>query len=160
MQNDFISGALGTAEARDIVPRVEQLVREFDGQLIFTRDTHSVDYLNTREGKYLPVEHCIEGTCGWQICDELRPFVGRVIDKVTFGSTELADVILSYGEKIEKIKLCGLCTDICVISNAMILKAAFPETDIEIISDCCAGVTPKSHQCALESMRMVQIGII
>ena len=90
----------------------------------------------------------------------LRPFAERIIDKVTFGSTELADVILSYGEKIEKIKLCGLCTDICVISNAMILKAAFPETDIEIISDCCAGVTPNSHQCALESMRMVQIGII
>jgi len=160
MQKDFISGALGSPHAAAIVPYVVNKVKKFDGEIIFTRDTHGNDYMSTREGRYLPVEHCIKDTDGWQICDELLPFAKTVINKETFGSGDLPSLLLSYGKPIEKIELCGLCTDICVISNAMILKAAFPEADISVDANACAGVTNESHATALAAMRAVQIDVI
>lgn len=162
MQNDFIDGALGTAEAVGIVDTVARLVEGFDGEVIFTRDTHTEDYMNTREGKYLPVPHCIRGTHGWQITDALSTD-GRVIfDKVTFGSHELAQYLAeeSGAEPIESVTLVGLCTDICVISNAMLIKAKLPETDVIVKASACAGVTPESHGNALAAMRMCQIDVI
>ena len=160
MQVDFITGALGSRDAEAIVPRVLDIVKGFDGRVIFTRDTHGEDYLSTREGRHLPVKHCVRGTEGHEICPELRPYAERVIDKETFGSTALADVIRSDGEEVEEIVLLGLCTDICVISNAMLLKAEFPETDITVVSSASAGVTPESHETALAAMRAVQINVI
>lgn len=160
MQVDFINGALGSKDAEAIVPRVLETVRGFDGKVIFTRDTHGEDYLSTREGRHLPVKHCIRGTRGHEICPELLPYAKTVIDKETFGSVDLAETIRSYGEDIEEIVLLGLCTDICVISNAMLLKAEFPETEITVISSASAGVTPQSHETALAAMRAVQINVI
>ena len=160
MQVDFTVGSLGSAHAEAIIPRVLERVKGFDGRVIFTRDTHFDDYMTTQEGKKLPVPHCIKDSEGWQICPELAPFAKTVIDKFTFGSTQLPSLIESFGEEIESIELCGLCTDICVISNAMILKAAFPEVPISVIADCSAGVTEESHNVALDAMRAVQIEII
>lgn len=160
MQVDFINGALGSDLAVAIVPNVVEKVKSFDGKVIFTRDTHFKDYMNTQEGKNLPVPHCIKDTDGWQICDELKPYVDIIIDKLTFGSIELPDFIKSFNEPIEKIELCGLCTDICVISNAVVLKAAFPEVPIAVDSSCCAGVTVESHNNALNAMKVLQIEII
>lgn len=161
MQNDFISGTLGSADAKSIVGNVVNKVKNFDGQILFTRDTHATDYLKTQEGKNLPVEHCIVNTDGWQICDELLPFAkDNLVNKATFGSTDLPDIIKRTDACPKKITLCGLCTDICVISNAFILKAAFPETVIEVDSSCCAGVTKESHNNALNAMKAVQINII
>ena len=156
MQNDFISGSLGSEHALAIVPNVAQKVKGFDGQIIFTRDTHYEDYLTTQEGVNLPVKHCIKNTHGWQICNELRPYVKTVVDKETFGCIDLPKILSGYGE-VEEIELCGLCTDICVISNAMIVKAAFPNAKVTVDSSCSAGVTKKSHQTALEAMKAVQI---
>ena len=160
MQVDFITGSLGSDLATAIVPNVVQKVKSFDGKVIFTRDTHFENYMDTQEGKKLPVPHCIKGSDGWQICDELKPYVETVIDKLTFGSIELPRLLEGSGEPIEKIELCGLCTDICVISNAMVLKAAFPEVPIAVDSACSAGVTTDSHNTALDAMRAVQIEII
>ena len=159
MQNDFISGSLGSNMAKAIVDNVVEKVKNFEGEIIFTRDTHADCYLDTMEGKNLPVVHCIKGTDGWQICPELLPYAENVIDKVTFGSVDLPHIIAKSGE-IESIELCGLCTDICVISNAMLLKAAFPEVKILVDSSCCAGVTEESHNNALLAMKMTQIEII
>ena len=159
MQNDFIDGSLGTNEAQSIVPNVARKIEEYrvkGDQIIFTRDTHQKNYLETQEGKKLPVEHCIEGTDGWQITDELTvKEEDLVINKVTFGYTWDKNII-----KGTEIELIGLCTDICVISNALVLKAVFPETPISVDASCCAGVTPKSHENALEAMKMCQIEII
>ena len=140
MQNDFISGALGTAEAVAVLPAVTELVKGFGGRLLFTRDTHSEAYLETQEGRNLPVKHCLQGTWGWQIADPLLPFVGDVIDKPTFGSKELGEYLaaLNQREPLEEIVLVGLCTDICVISNAMIAKAFLPEVPVSVIASCCA----------------------
>ena len=160
MQVDFITGSLGSALAEAIVPRVVQKVKSFDGKVVFTRDTHLEDYMSTQEGKNLPVPHCIKGSDGWQICDELKPYADTVVDKLTFGSIELPRLIESFGEPIERIELCGLCTDICVISNAMVLKAAFPEGPIAVDAACSAGVSVESHNTALDAMRAVQIEII
>ncbi|MBQ1244171.1 MAG: cysteine hydrolase [Clostridia bacterium] len=160
MQKDFITGSLGSALASAIVPRVSEKVKGFDGKVIFTRDTHFKNYMDTQEGKKLPVSHCIKDSDGWQICDELKPYAETVVDKLTFGSIELPRLLESYGEPIEKIELCGLCTDICVISNAMVLKAAFPEVPITVDSSCSAGVSVESHNTALDAMRAVQIEII
>ena len=160
MQNDFITGSLGSKLAEAIVPNVVEKVKNYEGTVIFTRDTHFSDYMKTQEGKNLPVQHCIKDTAGWEICDELKPYVNKVVDKITFGSVDLPDVIKAYGEQIEEIELCGLCTDICVISNAMILKATFPEVKIVVDSNCCAGVTEESHQTALNAMKAVQIDVI
>ena len=159
MQNDFISGSLGSSHAQAIVQNVVKKVKNFDGEIIFTRDTHGEEYMQTQEGKKLPVPHCVKGTKGWQVCDELQPFVKTAVDKITFGSIDLPPILEGYNAPIDEIELCGLCTDICVISNAMLLKAYFPETKITVDSSCCAGVTPESHQTALDAMRAVQIEI-
>ncbi len=160
MQVDFITGSLGSKLATAIVPNVVEKVKRFDGKVIFTRDTHFEDYMNTQEGKNLPVPHCIKDSDGWQICNELKPYAETVVDKLTFGSIELPKLLESFGKPIEKIDLCGLCTDICVISNAMVLKAVFPEVPIAVDSSCSAGVTVESHNIALDAMRAVQIEII
>ena len=160
MQVDFITGSLGSKDAKAIVPAVVNKVKNFAGRVIFTRDTHFDNYLQTQEGTKLPVVHCIKDTAGWQICDELKPYVKTVVDKETFASMDLPRIIKDFGENIEKIELCGLCTDICVISNAMILKAAFPETPVEVDAACCAGVNKERHNTALDAMRAVQIEIL
>ena len=160
MQVDFITGSLGSKLAEAIVPNVVDKVKNYDGTVIFTRDTHFADYLSTQEGCKLPVEHCIKDTAGWEICNELKPFVNKVVDKITFGSVDLPDLIKAYGEQIEEIELCGLCTDICVISNAMILKASFPEVKIKVNGNCCAGVSVDSHNTALNAMKSVQIEVV
>lgn len=159
MQNDFTVGTLGSPHAAAIIPNVVEKVKAFSGKVIFTRDTHGTDYLQTQEGKKLPVVHCIKDSNGWQICDELIPYVETTVDKVTFGSVQLPHLLRSLGEPIEEIELCGLCTDICVISNAMILKAAFPEVAIRVDASCCAGVTTESHNTALNAMKAVQIEV-
>ena len=160
MQVDFITGALGSELATAIVPNVVKKVQNFDGTVIFTRDTHFENYMSTQEGKNLPVPHCIKDSDGWQICDELKPYAKNIIDKLTFGSIDLPDLLRSFGEPIEHIELCGLCTDICVISNAMVLKAAFPEVPVTVDSHCSAGVSVESHNTALDAMRAVQIEIV
>ena len=162
LQNDFVTGALGTQEAQAIVPRVCEKIRNFPGPVYYTQDTHGEDYLSTAEGRKLPVPHCIKGSEGWQLHPEIA---GRLteepIDKPSFGSVLLPDILqgIQNEEPIESITLVGLCTDICVISNAMILKAYFPEIPILVDASCCAGVTPQSHANALEAMKMCQIEI-
>lgn len=162
MQNDFIDGALGTDEAVKIVGKVSDKIsfmRKNGAEIVFTRDTHGADYLSTSEGKKLPVEHCIKGTHGWEISDQLDLADAKIIDKPSFGSLELAEYAASL-DRLDEIVLIGLCTDICVISNAMLLKARLPETKITVDSECCAGVTPESHQNALEAMKICQIDVI
>ena len=163
MQNDFIDGALGTKEAVAIVPKVREKIQQFNGTVLFTRDTHGPNYLQTQEGRNLPVEHCIKGTEGWQIrleLDALRKT--EPIDKVTFGSAELGFKLaeMNAEEPIGSVTLIGLCTDICVISNAMIVKAFLPEVPVRVDAACCAGVTPESHENALAAMKCCQIEII
>lgn len=163
MQNDFIDGALGTPEACAIVPAVVDRIRNFDGLVLATRDTHGADYLNTQEGRNLPVEHCIKGTEGWELNPEISALIKEApIDKPTFGSCELGMRLkeLAQHENIENITLIGVCTDICVISNAMIIKAFLPEVQVTVVKDCCAGVTPESHLRALEAMRSCQIEVV
>jgi len=163
MQNDFIDGALGTKEAVAIVPAVKKKIEEFQGKVIFTRDTHFENYMESQEGKNLPVPHCIKGTDGWQIRPELDALrVTEPIDKVTFGSSELGDLLVAEHAKeaIESITMIGLCTDICVISNAMIAKAFLPEVPVIVDASCCAGVTPQSHMNALAAMKMCQIAVV
>ena len=159
MQNDFITGALGSADAEAIVTGVAEKIRTFDGTVIFTRDTHTEAYMTTQEGQKLPVPHCIKDSNGWQISAELAPYAKCVVDKPSFGSLELPKRIQELGTP-DRIELCGLCTDICVISNAMILKAAFPETPIAVDASCSAGVSVESHNNALAAMKAVQIEII
>ena len=162
MQNDFIDGALGTAEAQAIVEKVAEKIKGFDGKVIFTRDTHEEDYMETQEGANLPVPHCVKGTPGWEIRAELEALrTEPAVDKPTFGSVTLAHMLARENliEPIRSITLIGLCTDICVISNAMIIKASLPEVSIIVDAACCAGVTPQSHKNALEAMKMCQIKI-
>ncbi len=156
MQNDFIDGSLGTKEALAIVDNVKEKIAEYKkngDEIIFTRDTHTEDYLNTAEGKKLPVEHCIKGTYGWQIADLLALDGAKIIDKPSFGYTKWNEM------NFEEIEIVGLCTDICVVSNALILKAQFPDVKISVDSECCAGVTPQTHNSALETMKMCQIEV-
>ncbi|MDO4841702.1 MAG: isochorismatase family cysteine hydrolase [Phoenicibacter congonensis] len=168
MQNDFVTDSLGSPDAQKIVPNVVQKVKDClaaGDKVFFTRDTHTPAYLSTLEGKNLPVEHCIEGTHGWEIIDELKPFVDQsagVIDKPTFGSYKLVDTLepLIANDEVREIELCGLCTDICVVSNALLLRAKFYETTITVDSSCCAGVTPDSHESALNTMRSCQINVL
>ena len=163
MQNDFIDGALGTKEAVAIVPKVEEKIRNFDGEVFFTRDTHETYYLETQEGKNLPVKHCIRDTEGWQIRKELDALrKTEPIDKETFGSTDLVGELVTLNEDqgIGSITLVGLCTDICVISNALLIKAYLPEVPISVDAACCAGVTPERHENALKAIEMCQIKII
>ncbi len=163
MQNDFIDGALGTKEAVAIVPNVKSKIESFDGIVLFTRDTHFPEYMQTQEGKNLPVPHCIKGTDGWQIRPELDALrTTEAIDKVTFGGTALAEklVEIDKAEGIRSITVIGLCTDICVISNALLVKAFLPEVPIIVDASCCAGVTPASHDTALNAMEACQIKIV
>ena len=160
MQNDFIDGALGTKEAAAIVPYVKEVIENFEGRIIFTRDTHFENYMDTQEGKNLPVPHCIKGTEGWQICAELEALrTTEAIDKITFGSKDLVEV-LKAEENVESITFIGLCTDICIISNAMLVKVFYPEIPLYVDAKGCAGVTPESHQNALNAMKMCQIKIL
>ena len=162
MQNDFIDGALGTKEAEAIVCKVADKIEKFDGMVVYTRDTHKPDYLKTQEGTKLPVEHCIKGSKGWEISSKLPVAPDAlVIDKPTFGSKELGLYLESLNERnpIEEIEVIGLCTDICVISNALLIKAFLPEVSISVDSSCCAGVTPESHNTALDAMKMCQIEV-
>ena len=160
MQSDFIDGALGTPEALQIVPYVKQRIQTFDGKVLFTRDTHFADYLDTQEGKNLPVSHCIQGTPGWEIHPELDALrTTQPIDKLTFGSAELPK-ILAAEKDIEEITFIGLCTDICVISNVMVTKAFFPEIPLLVDAKGCAGVTPESHKNALAAMKMCQVTVV
>lgn len=161
MQNDFIDAALGTKEAVAIVPAVAKKIAEYrksGNQVIFTRDTHQKNYMETQEGNNLPVMHCIEGTDGWQISKELEVGDSKIFNKPSFGSMELADYVASLND-IEEIELIGLCTGICVISNAFILKAKLPEVKITVDSSCCACVTPESHHTALNAMKLCQINV-
>lgn len=163
MQKDFVTGVLGTAEARQIVPAVADRVRNFEGRVIFTRDTHQSDYMETQEGRYLPVPHCIQGSGGWQLVDELEEIRAErdlpVYDKVTFGCPELARDLVRADEQepVESIELIGVCTDICVVSNALTIKAHLPEVPMYVDPACCAGVTPQAHEAALATMRSCQI---
>ena len=162
MQNDFIDGSLGTKEAQAIVGNVRDKIasyRKSGGEVIFTRDTHYDNYMQTAESRKLPIPHCIKDTEGWQISSELLVGDSTVIDKPTFGSTELSDYIANL-DNVTSIEFVGLCTDICVISNVLLLKARLPETPIRVDSSCCAGVTPQSHNNALEAMKMCQIEIL
>ena len=163
MQNDFIDGALGTPEALAIVDNVKAKIKEYDKQDIFvTMDTHAPDYLNTQEGKNLPVEHCIKGTEGWLVRSDVAGLLNgaNVYEKPTFGSVRLArDLAAIAAEQETEIEIIGLCTDICVVSNALLLKAVMPEVPISVDPACCAGVTPGSHEAALKTMQMCQIKI-
>lgn len=163
MQNDFTYGALRNEEAIKVIPTVVNKVKNYEGNIIFTRDTHYDDYLDTQEGKLLPVPHCKIDTEGWQLVDELKEIQIKenqpVFDKITFGSTELAKYLAEENEKspIEEIELVGVCTDICVISNAMLIKAHLPNVKVTVDSKCCAGVTVDSHNTALKAMEACQI---
>lgn len=160
MQNDFIDGALGTPEAEDIVPDVCEKIKEFDGEVVFTMDTHTSLYPDTQEGRKLPVPHCIKGTDGWELNEDIKALSTgcRIFEKPTFGSVELANYIADGDYKY--IELVGLCTDICVVSNALLIKAFVPETPVIVDSFCCAGVTPDSHMNALDTMRSCQIEVL
>ena len=162
MQKDFVDGALGTKEAVAIVPNVVKKIEDFDGEIFATLDTHFDNYMETSEGKNLPVPHCIKNTDGWLLDKEVKAALDKkgftAVEKNTFGSTDLPALIKDRaGEEELSIELIGLCTDICVVSNALILKASFPEADIKIDPECCAGVTPEAHIAAIKTMASCQI---
>lgn len=165
MQNDFVDGALGTPEAQAIATDVVSYVRSFEGTVVFTKDTHQANYATTQEGRNLPVPHCIQGTRGWELIDELEALRAErdapVFEKPTFGSLELAQWLAEQARAgaIESIELCGLCTDICVVSNALTIKAHLPEVPISVQSRLCAGVTPAAHEAALATMRSCQVHV-
>lgn len=162
MQKDFVDGALGSAEAVAIVPTVVEKIEGFDGEIFATFDTHGADYLETAEGRHLPVPHCIKGTDGWKLDAAVAAALEKrgytAVEKNTFGSVDLAGLLreAAAGEAFD-LELIGLCTDICVVSNALLLKASFPEAPIAVDAACCAGVTPEKHEAALETMRSCQI---
>ena len=164
MQNDFVNGALGSAEAAAIVDKVVNKIKDFDGEIIVTYDTHSDNYMDTREGRYLPVPHCIKGSEGWQLNEKVQEALDSreytKIYKPTFGATTLVEKFDGCDQHDTAVTLIGLCTDICVVSNAMLLKAYYPEMDISVDAGCCAGVTPESHEAALATMKSCQINII
>lgn len=165
MQKDFVDGALGTKEAQLIVDNVAKKIEEFEGDIIVTYDTHPENYMETQEGKNLPVPHCIKGTDGWEIDKKVQEALDKrnykSIEKPTFGSTELIDYIKeNYNPDEIEIELIGLCTDICVVSNALLIKAHFLETKVSVDKVCCAGVTPESHEAALLTMKMCQVNVI
>lgn len=166
MQKDFVDGALGTAEAQAIVPAVLNKIKGFDGTVLYTQDTHVPEYLSTQEGRYLPVEHCIRNTAGWELIPAVKELQeltdAPVFEKNTFGSTELAQRLSAIHDEtpIDSIELIGLCTDICVVSNALMLKAFMPEVSMQVDAACCAGVTPDSHHAALQTMKSCQIAVI
>lgn len=163
MQNDFVTGALGTDEARAIVPAVESCIRHARAEhrtVLFTQDTHAQDYLHTSEGEHLPVPHCVKGTEGWQIIPALAPYAAITLEKPTFGCLalveRLAEVAEDGGANLD-VTLCGVCTDICVVSNALLLRAHFPEATLRVKADACAGTTPAMHEAAVRVMQSCQI---
>ena len=165
IQNDFVDGALGTKEAEGIINAASEKIKSFDGEIFVTYDTHFEDYLTTAEGEKLPVEHCIKGTQGWALNGEIQKALNgknfTAVEKLTFGSVELPSLIkAAAGDSDFDITLIGLCTDICVVSNALILKANFYDKNIIVDKNCCAGVTVESHNAALTTMQMCQIEII
>ena len=160
MQKDFIDGALGTAEAVAIVPAVIDRIKEYEtsgSMIIYTKDTHLENYMDTREGRHLPVPHCIKGTEGHDIPAEILRGHDLIIEKPTFGSVQLVDYLA--GVDFDEVALIGLCTDICVVSNALLIKARFPEREVSVSASCCAGVTPATHEAALTTMKMCQINV-
>lgn len=163
MQNDFVTGALGTEEAKAAAQNTMQKIKRFQGKVLFTQDTHEENYLDTQEGRKLPVKHCIKGTTGWRLIPELEAVQQQenypVFEKNTFGSVALAQFLLEkYQQKrIESVELVGLCTDICVISNALLIKAYIPELPVIVDTACCAGVSPDKHHAALQTMESCQI---
>ncbi|MCD7886931.1 MAG: cysteine hydrolase [Clostridiales bacterium] len=165
VQNDFVDGALGTAEAQEMLPRLLEKVRRFDGTLLVTKDTHGADYMATQEGRNLPVPHCIRGTDGWQLAPALLAIPAdreaKVYEKPCFGSTALAADLAARSQEggVDSVELVGLCTDICVVSNALLLKAAMPEVPVSVDARCCAGVTPQAHEAALTVMESCQISV-
>ncbi len=164
MQKDFIDGALGTKDAVEIVPAAAEKISSFEGKIFVTLDTHLENYLETAEGTKLPVPHCIKGTDGWKLNSKIEAALSgkdfTTVEKVTFGSVDLPGMIKAAAGNDEfTIELIGLCTDICVVSNALILKANFPETKISVDAGCCAGVTPEKHLAAVETMRSCQIDV-
>lgn len=164
MQNDFIDGALGTPEAVAITDAAAHKIREFDGEIFVTYDTHFDNYMQSAEGKKLPVPHCIKGTHGHELNEKIKSALSgkkvTEVEKLTFGSVDLPQKIAKSADGMDfSVELLGLCTDICVVSNALLLKAAFPEISITVDSSCCAGVTPSSHEAALTTMRMCQIDV-
>lgn len=165
MQKDFVDGALGSPEAQAIVGNVVNKIDKFDGDIIATYDTHPENYMETQEGKNLPVPHCIKGTDGWKLDSRVQSALDKreykTIEKPTFGSTELVEYIkANYNPQEIEIELIGLCTDICVVSNALLMKASFLETKVSVDASCCAGVTPDSHNAALTTMKMCQVNVI
>ncbi len=169
MQNDFVTGSLGSKEAETIVSNVAKKISDFKGRILCTADTHSEKYLSTQEGKHLPVNHCIKNSEGWEIIPELKKILKekqdegievKIYEKPTFGSSDLAEFIGKIKDTISEIEIIGLCTDICVVSNALIVKAFAPEIPISVDASCCAGTTPEKHRAALETMRSCQIKII
>lgn len=161
MQKDFIDGALGTKEAQGILPAVRErisLARGSGERIVFTRDTHEQNYLSTQEGKLLPVVHCVRGTDGWQLAEGLCAAGERIFDKPAFGSPELAVYVREEG--FSQVELIGVCTDICVISNAILIKSFCPETQVSVRADCCAGATPRGHETALSAMAVCQVNIL
>lgn len=163
MQKDFTYGALRNEDAIAVIQKVKEKVEKFKGEVIFTLDTHGDDYMHTQEGRKLPVPHCIKGSEGHELVDELKPYAENrlVLEKETFGSVKLCEILkeMNASDPLEEITLIGVCTDICVISNAMIAKAALPEVTVKVDSACCAGVTPESHNIALEAMKACQIEV-
>lgn len=161
VQNDFITGSLGTKEAEKIMPNVVAKIKLWEGELYLTQDTHKVNYLSTQEGKFLPIEHCIALTDGWKLHDDIKEICGPIptFTKNTFGCTSLVDTLkrLERAEDIEEIQLIGLCTDVCVLSNAILLKTFFPEVPIVVDANCCAGTTRENHEKALDIMKGCQI---
>ena len=164
MQKDFVDGALGTKEAVAIVDKVVTKIKDFDGDIIATYDTHGENYMDTQEGKKLPVPHCIKQTEGWRLDKKIQAVLDEKgfteVYKPTFGSVDLVEIIRKYDVANTQIQLIGLCTDICVVSNALLLKASFPEMNISVDAACCAGVTPEKHLAALETMRSCQIEVL
>ena len=155
MQNDFILPPLGTPEAEAIVPKVAEKIYTYKGRIIFTQDTHFMNYFDTLEGKYLPIEHCICGTEGWHIHPDIPCAGHEAVIKTSFGHNNW-----ELGENINSIELVGVCTDICVVSNALILRSLYPNTKIIVDASCCAGTTPERHKAALEVMKSCQIDVI
>ena len=164
MQKDFVDGALGSKEAVAIVPNVVNKIKDFEGDIFVTYDTHFENYMDTNEGKNLPVPHCIKGTDGWELNEEVAKALANrkytPVEKITFGSVDLPGLVgKAAGDEAFTVELVGLCTDICVVSNALLLKANFPEVNIAVDAACCAGVTVESHEAALTTMKMCQIEV-
>lgn len=165
MQNDFIDGALGTPEAQAIVPKVIEKIKNFPGAVVYTRDTHDEDYPETLEGKKLPVEHCMEDTEGWELQKDIRELQianrSLIFNKATFGSSQMVGCLQGIDRMVplDGIEVIGLCTDICVMANAVLLRTAMPNTPITVVASCCAGSTPEAHKTALEAMKSLQIDV-